>query len=434
MSQNLCFALIALAETMISAALLMDRLRKKLPRHLHLLLWGGVMAAAVMLTWGSFALRAAAVTVGELVLTFLLFEDAPRRKGKYFLFMELLLAASVTISCAVFSLLFGSEVLLAGGCACGLMSLVLFSLSASLVFQFTRERRGVEFGWLVGTLLLLGLGECLAILAAARAGSGLLRAGECAFCAAAAVCMVAANLSVGLLAPYLLKKVTMADTMVHGQEISSMEYRYYELSLEKEKKLRQLRHDMANQIQIISSLLADGENQRAFALMQELREQYDRADSIVYCSNPVINIVLSNKKSEAEKKGIESTVRVKSDLAGLPISDFDLSTVICNLLDNAIRGCESSGQKNPRLVIELLQKNGYLVIRVLNSCRLSMNIEGAEHIESTKSGSRTHGWGMPIIAGVARKYRGDFVVTAQNGIFTATAVMSLKGETKEEKN
>jgi len=147
---------------------------------------------------------------------------------------------------------------------------------------------------------------------------------------------------------------------------------------------------------------------------------------MVYCNNPVVNIILANKKSEAEEKNIETHIKVKESLDNIPITDFDLSTVICNLLDNAIRGCVCSEQSHPRLIVEILQKNQYLVIRVLNSCKVSMHVESTDTIETTKSTTQMHGLGMPIIAGIAKKYRGDFAVSAQNGIFTATVVLSMK--------
>ena len=147
---------------------------------------------------------------------------------------------------------------------------------------------------------------------------------------------------------------------------------------------------------------------------------------MVYCNNPLINIILSNKKSEAEAENIETTIKVKPDLEALPITDLDLSTVICNLLDNAIRGCQDSAQSHPRMVVELLKKNQHLVVRVLNSCRIDMEIESTERIETTKTKGKAHGLGMPIITGIAQKYRGDFIVSAQNGIFTATVALSLK--------
>ena len=78
------------------------------------------------------------------------------------------------------------------------------------------------------------------------------------------------------------------------------------------------------------------------------------------------------------------------------------------------------------MIIEILCKNNYLVIRILNSCKIEMNIENTDCIETTKSNSQTHGFGMPIVKSVAERYKGDFVVEARNGLFTATAVLSLK--------
>ena len=205
-----------------------------------------------------------------------------------------------------------------------------------------------------------------------------------------------------------------------------MEYKYYEMSVENDKKLQALRHDIANQIQTVYALLTNGESERSLEIMDELRDRYGRVEQLVYCDNPVLNIILANKKAEAEESGIEVQIRIKEFPENLPISDFDLSTVVCNLLDNAIRGCICSEQTRPRMIIEILQKNTYLVIRVLNSCLVSMDIESTDRIESTKSKSQTHGFGMPIIAGIVKRYRGDFVVSAQNGLFTATAIMSIK--------
>ena len=55
-----------------------------------------------------------------------------------------------------------------------------------------------------------------------------------------------------------------------------------------------------------------------------------------------------------------------------------------------------------------------------------MIVESTDRIETTKSNSQTHGFGMPIVSSVTKRYKGDFIVSAQNGIFTATAVLSIK--------
>ena len=57
-------------------------------------------------------------------------------------------------------------------------------------------------------------------------------------------------------------------------------------------------------------------------------------------------------------------------------------------------------------------------------------VENTDTIVSTKSDSMLHGLGMPIILSVAKKYKGDFIASAQNGIFTATVIMSMKNSRK----
>ncbi|MBQ2943202.1 MAG: GHKL domain-containing protein [Ruminococcus sp.] len=304
--------------------------------------------------------------------------------------------------------------------------MLLFSVLTSIVLQFTKEHKGVEFPWVIGTQIVIGFGEVTAVLAVAVASGNEINSKESWFIIIAMVCMVAANISIGMLAPYLLKQVTMSTNMDYGKELSNMEYKYYEMSVENDRKIHAIRHDISNHIQTIYSLFSNGENRLGLELINELKTRYALVEQMVYCNNPVVNIILSNKKSEAEEKNIEFQIRVREDLDNMCITDFDLSTVICNLLDNAICGCVSSEHSHPRLVIEILQKNQYLVVRVLNSCKVGMNIESTDRIETTKSNSQTHGLGMPIIAGIAKKYRGDFIVSAQNGIFTATVVMSVK--------
>ena len=99
---------------------------------------------------------------------------------------------------------------------------------------------------------------------------------------------------------------------------------------------------------------------------------------------------------------------------------------MCNLLDNAIRGCIYSESPQPKLVVEIFKRNRYLVIRVLNSCDMNLHIESAEKLQSTKKGDRTGGFGMTIVSLTTQKYRGDFEVNAANGLFTATAIMFIE--------
>ena len=418
-------------EALLSGIFLINMLEEKYHKVLHVALWCEIVIIVMLCTPSFSAFRIALMALLEFAYTYFMFEDKPKKRVGVFLFKELLLVAASLSSYAIYSLCIDDHAAYltscrSDNCTYCLLYLLMFSVLISIVFQFTKERKGVELPWVVGTQIVIGFGEATAVLAVATASDGVINSENSWFIIVASVCMVAANISIGMLAPYLLRKVTLSTNMDYGKELSSMEYKYYEMSVENNKKIRAIRHDISNHIQTAYSLFSNGETQRGIELINELRARYALVEQMMYCNNPVVNIILSNKKSESEEKNIETHIRVKEDLDNIPITDFDLSTVICNLLDNAIRGCICSEQSHPRLIVEILQKNQYLVVRVLNSCKIGMNIESTDSIETTKSNSTTHGLGMPIIAGIAKKYRGDFVVSAQNGIFTATVVMSLK--------
>ncbi len=419
-------------EALISGIFLLHILEAKFPKFFQLIVWCQIVIISLFATPEFSIIRIIFIAILELVFTVFLYEDRLPRKIKYFAFKESIVIASSAVAFVMYKALSGCDTGFFSSCSEGnctyiLLYLLVFSVITSIVFQFVKKTKGQESPWIVGTQVVIGIGEMCSVLAVASADCDIINSAKSYLIVIAVVCMVAANISIGMLAPFLLQKISHSNNMDYGKELSNMEYKYYEMSVENDRKLMSIRHDISNHIQTIYSLFRNGENQRGMDLIKELQSRYALVEQMVYCNNPVINIILSNKKKEAEGKNIETHIKIKEDLDNLPITDFDLSTVICNLLDNAIRGCVCSEQSHPRMIVEILKKNQYLVVRVLNSCKVTMNIESTDRIQSTKSNSlTTHGIGMPIVSGITQKYRGDFVVSAQNGLFTATAVMSIK--------
>ncbi len=431
MNSFLYQAVVYLAEAVISGMFLLNLLKPKYKKPFQLILWCEIVVCIVLIIPQS-SLKTAAVIAAEFVFTVVMYEDKLKTKLVVFGCELLTMLIALITAFVVYGKLINeriSFITLRGNedLTYTLLYVLLFSVFSSMLYQFLKKVRGAEIFWVLGTLMIIGIGQISAILAVASFSGGKVIADNIYLVLIMTVCMVCANVSIGILAPYLLYKVSFSSNMDYGQKLSNMEFKYYEMSVENDKKLMQIRHDISNHIQTIYSLLENGETEKGFELVNELKARYSGADRMVYCNNPVVNIILSNKKSEAEEYNIETHIKVKDDIGDLPIADFDLSTVICNLIDNAIRGCICSDQSHPRLVVEILLKNQYLVVRVINSCKVNMNIESTERIETTKpNGSTSHGLGMPIIMGIAEKYRGDFIASAQNGIFTATVVMSVK--------
>ena len=424
--------IICFFQSVISGVFFLNLLQEKYSKGLVFLLWCELMTGISVITntW-HIVIKFILLAIASILFVALCFKDKNQKKAAVYLSESGVNFISAVISFLLHNMISENKLSFIDSVASlnytfRLLYLILFSFLISVIFQFIRKVRGIELSWILGTQVVIGLGECAAVLAVASFHSGEIEAKDSIVIFIATGCMVVANLSIGILAPYFIKQVSMAKNIDYGNELSGMEYKYYEISVENDTKIREIRHDISNQIQTIYSLIENGEKEQSLTLINELKNRYSKVERLVYCENPVVNVILSNKKVEAEKQGIETHITIKESLKDLPIADFDLSTVICNLIDNAIRGCLCSEQSHPRLIIEILYKNNYLVIRVLNSCKVGMIVESTDRIETTKSNSQTHGFGMPIVSSVTKRYKGDFIVSAQNGIFTATAVLSIK--------
>lgn len=418
-------------EALISYVFLLNILETKYGKR-NTVVMGLEVAIVLLFSIPSFTITKIVVgIVVELVMVFLLFEGNVKKKLFVFVFKEIIVALS-SMMAFVFVLTFVnrdiqfSTTCSSGDCTYCLLYILMYSVLTSLVLQFYKNVRPKEFSWVLGTMVLLSCAEVMSVLSVALYSNMQIRYETEILIVAATPCFIVANLSVGMLAPYLLKKIRYSADMDYGKELSNMEYKYYEMSVENEKNLNFLKHDISNHIQTIYSLIENGQNQKGLELIDEIKTRYSFVDNIVYCNNSVVNIILANKQAEADKKGIETQITIKDELDNLPVSDYDLSTVICNLLDNAIEGCIYSNQPRPKLVVEMLYKNQHLVINVENTCKYSMNIEKTDKVETTKYNSSKHGFGLPIVRGIAEKYSGDFMVSAQDGLFKATFVLPIK--------
>lgn len=429
---SFCYeTIVYLCEAIISGVFLLNLLRPKHNIFMTVILWCQVVFLLMLFTPAFSFFRIIIVAIAELIFVFVMYDDAFKIKIAKFLIKQGLVVLSSFLSFGIYVAIVNNKVTFFNSCTSTnctycLLYLLMFSLITSIVYQIVKKGKQIELPWVIATQIIICGGECSAVIAVGLANSGVINSKHSWLIIISVLIMIAANISIGLFASYLLNQVAESKDIDYGKEISNMEYKYYEMSVENDKKIRAIKHDISNQIQTVYSLFKSGEDVKGYEMIDYLKEKYTNVEQIIYCENPVVNIILSNKRREAEEKGIETHFRVKESLESIPITDYDLSTVICNLLDNAIDGCINSAQTHSKLVVELLCKNQYLVIRVLNSCKVSMNVEDTDNIETTKTISQNHGIGMSIIAGIAKKYRGDFVVSARNGIFTATVILSIK--------
>ena len=86
------------------------------------------------------------------------------------------------------------------------------------------------------------------------------------------------------------------EYMVRKAEIGQ---KYYLMMKDYEDRLSQLRHEFMNQVQVAYGIIEKRENNKTgIAILDELSEQIESTRVNSFCSNKMVNIILSMKHDE----------------------------------------------------------------------------------------------------------------------------------------
>lgn len=181
----------------------------------------------------------------------------------------------------------------------------------------------------------------------------------------------------------------------------------YENLEELNSNLRAQRHDYLNHLQVVYGLMEMEEYEELRRYLQPVYKDMLKTGKALRTSKPAINALLKAKMDEAENKGIDVYIEVKSNLTNLHVEDWELCKVLSNLLDNAMTALsEKEGEKKIELDIsEDLENYRFSISN--NGPKIQEELQ--EHIFkqgiTTKKGEG-HGMGLYIVSNVLKTYKG----------------------------
>lgn len=130
--------------------------------------------------------------------------------------------------------------------------------------------------------------------------------------------------------------------------------------------------------------------------VDQIRAAYDQIGSIrnaLYCDHPSINALLASFQRQFDAKNIEFTVEIKASFVS-GFDDFDLNTLLANLLKNALEAAQGSPQAFVHLMIT--QHKQMICIRCENT-----------HGRMHSNPKLIQGNGKKIITQLAERYHGQ---------------------------
>ena len=174
--------------------------------------------------------------------------------------------------------------------------------------------------------------------------------------------------------------------------------RYFEIIEQSNKDMRIFSHDIKNHLTQIRNL----ENIEAVqSYIDSIYPNIEKFSFTGISKNKMLDLIISKYVTLCEKKNIKFSVDVKT--ANLAyVSDSDLSTLMNNLLDNAVEAAEQADERF--IQVYIFSKGSMhdgLVIK--NSCAISPKAENGE-LKTTKQNKKTHGVGTKSIRKTLKKY------------------------------
>lgn len=186
--------------------------------------------------------------------------------------------------------------------------------------------------------------------------------------------------------------------------------------------IRRLRHDMINQLQAVRILLDGGHTDTAVQQLDSYFASVKQWGNAVFSGNAVIDAIINAKYYLIQDSEIQFHYEGQ-----LPAHiDFDsagLSSIVSNLLDNAINACNKLPEEQRSIDFSALLHGSELLI----SCK-NPSTEQTAPVPKVPDLSSEHGWGLTILQQLADRYSGRMELRNETGTFQAALWIPLAYE------
>lgn len=239
--------------------------------------------------------------------------------------------------------------------------------------------------------------------------------GRTAYFLFAMVACVAADIGVFQVVRHTAQRTQLAaENDQLALQLKAQEKHYTDLTAQYES-IRRMRHDIANHLNVMQSLLENGQNSEAAAYISELTAQpYDA--TLGLCEHPVVDAFLHSKITAAKAAGIE--IHCQASLrAGLPVSNVDLIRAFGNLLDNACEACSSI--PNAVIGLKCTESHGLLIIITENP------VPDAPVEKPGRIPGLERGVGTRVLTELAQKYDGSLNQKEEQGLYRTELILRI---------
>lgn len=192
---------------------------------------------------------------------------------------------------------------------------------------------------------------------------------------------------------------------------------YYDSLAANQDAIRKIKHDMQNNLHVISSLMMDEKTEEAGSYLKELISEQAQVNHLVTTGNDAIDTILNIKLSLAQEYGIKVKTNINIP-SGLPIPYHHCIRLFGNLLDNAMNALKDQEEIEKTINWFMFFKANALIIQISNQYK-------DKPVKYNKD-SFLHGLGLDIVKATTELYNGTFEVEDDGENFTVNIMLYLE--------
>jgi sensor histidine kinase YesM len=170
----------------------------------------------------------------------------------------------------------------------------------------------------------------------------------------------------------------------------------------------------------IRSLIESGDTKETLDYISEIMDDIGARKDRSSTGNTVIDSIINFKLQEAEQRNIKTNLDLKIP-EKLEIPSFDMTVILGNLLDNAIKALDMV-KDNPFINLKMKYDKGRLIIQTDNPYEGDI-IENEGKIITTHEDKANHGIGLQSVKKVIQKYDGIMNIDHSDNIFSISLML-----------
>lgn len=198
------------------------------------------------------------------------------------------------------------------------------------------------------------------------------------------------------------------------KQVNYQKEKYIQLS-ESYKTSRKIIHDIKHHNEVLKRFISEEKYEEIYEYLTNYTTILENTYIKVNTGNLVIDALVTNYFDLATSADITFITNLKIDITKIPISNYDLCTILGNLLDNSLHACNALPKGTAKISITIItDKTDKFIILIENSY--------SRQNKTFQSNSLEHGYGLDNVRNAVEFYHGIIEITPSDTYKTLISI------------